>query len=323
MKRPAFKYLRLAVLLAGLCFLLNLPLSAQTGGSKGSYIYPVEALSSPMGITFGPRGVLLVTDFDLKEVVFVDPQTNSLQGGFRVRGRPSRVLYVKKKIFVGNLTKKCISVFSEDGMWIEDIAGVARPADFAVDVSTNRLFVLDADTRAIKIFSLNKGQESGAIPADFPNLALLTNPTAIAWDPVRLELLVSDYGGDFEETAPDGTKTTTTIKPRIQIFDSGGNLAGTISSYAGGMMGGYRFSRPQGLQADPRGGILLTDAYSGEVLIFNRDTGALIKKLGGYGFEPGQMRLPFDLVMDEVTKDIFVTNNLLQRIEIFRQGGVY
>ena len=306
--------------------LMHPPLSAQPkpksqAPSQGDGAAEIQALSSPIRIAFGPGGMLLVTDYELKMVVFIDPATNQITGGFPVDGHPLGIVYARKKIYVGNETKACLSVFAEDGRWIEDIGGGAlapltTPTDLAVDLSANRLFVLDFGAKAVKIFALN-GAVRGTIPAAAPDPATLSTPTALAWDPVRLELLVSDFGG----FAPDGS----TINPRVQIFDAGGNFQGTVSSYAGGgMMGGsYRFSRPQGVQADAQGNIVLTDSYSGEVLIIDRATGSVLKTLGGFGVDPGKMRLPLDLVMDEVSKDVFVTNNLLKRVEIFRQGGLY
>lgn len=318
-------------LIAGLAVLtgyalMHSPLSAQPKPkgptpSPGDDAAEIQALSSPIRIAFGPGGTLLVTDYDLKMVVLVDPATNQITGGFPVDGHPLGIAYARKKIYVGNETKACLSVFAEDGRWIEDIGGGAlgpltTPTDLAVDLSTNRLFVLDFAAKAVKIIALN-GAARGTIPAVTPDPFTLSTPTAIAWDPARLELLVSDFGG----FAPDGS----TINPRVQIFDAGGNLLGTISSYAGGgMMGGsYRFSRPQGVQADAQGQIILTDSYSGEVLIIDRATGSVLKTLGGFGVDPGKMKLPLDLVMDDVSKDVFVTNNLLKRVEIFRQGGLY
>lgn len=327
MKRArVIAYFAITVLLAcGIAVLTNSFLTARA--TQKAPVHPppidpssIEALSSPIRIAFGPAGTLLVTDYNLRKVVLIDPLTNLIKGGFSVDGRPLGVAYARKKIFVGNETKACISVFSEDGTWLDDITGgalapIEKPTDLAVDLATNLLYVLDFGAKAVKIFSLN-GTARGTIPPTYPDPTVLTMPTAIALDPQNLELLVSDYGG----TALDGS----TVRPRIQIFDLGGNLTGTISSYAaGGMMGGtYRFSRPQGLQLDSLGRIVVTDCYSGEVLIIDRATGGVLKILGGYGVEPGKMRLPLDLIMDDVSKDIFVTNNLLKRVEIFRQGGI-
>jgi DNA-binding beta-propeller fold protein YncE len=326
-RRGILTYLSVTVLAVSLsAALMNSPLSAQS--RKGSRLHPpivgpadIDGFSSPIRIAFGPAGTLLVTDYNLEMVAYVDPQTNVIKGGFPVDGRPLGVVYARKRIFVGNETKACISVFSEEGTWLEDITGgalgpITMPTDLAVDSSTNELFVLDFGARAVKVFLLN-GKERGTIPPTLPDPTALTTPTALALDPLRLELLVSDYGG----LGLDGE----TIRPRIQVFDYDGALLRTMSSYVpGGMMGGsYIFSRPQGLQVDSLGQVVLTDCYSGEVLIISRDTGAVLKTLGGYGVDPGEMRLPLDLVMDDVSKDIFVTNNLLKRIEIFRQGGIY
>jgi DNA-binding beta-propeller fold protein YncE len=134
------------------------------------------------------------------------------------------------------------------------------------------------------------------------------HPTAIAFDPVRREILVSDYGevDDFRD-------------PRVQIFDESGNLVASISGKAG--MIGYRFYRPQGLAVDAAGRILLVDAWSGQVLILDRTTGETVSTLGGYGTDPGELMLPLDLVIAGESSDVFVTNNRPGRIEVFAEGG--
>jgi tripartite motif-containing protein 71 len=128
------------------------------------------------------------------------------------------------------------------------------------------------------MFHLLKGNFIRSIPSS-PDNNILANPTGIAVNPASQEVVVSDYGD-----------SNLYIKPRIQIFDYNGELVGTISGKLG--MLGTRFSRPQGLAVDESGHVFMVDCYSGEIMAFDRYSGSLLKTLGGFGSEPGQLQFP-------------------------------
>jgi DNA-binding beta-propeller fold protein YncE len=86
-------------------------------------------------------------------------------------------------------------------------------------------------------------------------------------------------------------------------------------------MFGTRFSRPQGLAVDESGHVFMVDCYSGEIMVFDRYNGNTLKTMAGYGTDPGQLRLPLDIVIDPGTNDIYVTHNRAARIELFKNGG--
>ena len=67
---------------------------------------------------------------------------------------------------------------------------------------------------------------------------------------------------------------------------------------------------------------LFSKPIQGEVIMLNRSTKENVKTIGTYGKEPGQLRIPLDVVINTKTKDVFVTNNRMSRIELFRQGGL-
>lgn len=230
------------------------------------------------------------------------------------------VAYLKGRIYVGNVTAGRIDVFNVAGNRFKKNGSfntpVENPTDIAVDPGTNRIFVVDGSAKHVKVFD-TKGKLVGQIPASDPDHTLLAAPTGVAVDPVRSEVLVSDYG--------DRTKD---ISPRIQIFDYSGNFQDTITGVIedGGMgMGGWgtkpRFSRPQGLAVDGAGHVFLVDCYSCEILVFDRVSGDLLKTLGGYGTDPGLLQLPLDIVFQEGTKDLVVTNNRAARTDRFLKGG--
>lgn len=276
---------------------------------------------SPIRLDLGAGGNLLVSDYRLGMILTVDRKTNEVIRFFAVEGRPMGVAYLKGHIYVGNKTAGRIDVFNAAGKQFKKNGSfktaVENPTDIDVDPETKRIFVVDGSAKHVKVFD-TKGILLAQIPASDPDHSLLAAPTGIAVDPVRMEVLVSDYGNKGEN-----------ISPRVQIFDFDGNYLDTITSVVagGGMgMGGFnnkpRFSRPQGLAVDGAGHIFLVDCFSCEVLVFDRLSGDLLKTLGGFGTDPGQMRLPLDIVIQSKTKDLFVTNNRDARIEVFQKGGV-
>jgi len=59
----------------------------------------------------------------------------------------------------------------------------------------------------------------------------------------------------------------------------------------------------------------------GQVFVFDRSTGNIVNRFGSFGQESGQLELPLDVVLDLKSGDLFVTNNMLQRVEVFRGVG--
>ena len=300
--------------------LTGVSLADGPAAAKGRKTSPHD-LYSPMRLDFGADGNLLVSDYQLGMIVTLDRKTNEPIRWFALEGRPLGIAYLKGHIYVGNTTAGRIDVFNVAGLQFKKNGSfktaVENPTDIAVDPVTNRIFVVDGSAKHVKVFD-TKGKLVGQIPASDPDHSLLAAPTGIAVDPVRQEVLVSDYGNKGEN-----------IDARVQIFDYSGNYLDTIVSMvsSGGMgMGGWnkkpRFSRPQGLAVDGAGHVFLVDCFSCEVLVFDRISGDLIKTLGGFGTDPGQMRLPLDIIIQSKTRDLFVTNNREARIEVFEKGGV-
>ena len=169
------------------------------------------------------------------------------------------------------------------------------------------MFVVDGRKKVVRVFSTD-GAALYDIPSSYPDPQLLANPTGIALDKERGEILVSDYGDSLAG-----------IPARIQIFTASGSHLDTISGRAG--MLGARFSRPQGLAVTREGQVLVADSLSSELLAFDRETGTHLKTLGSFGAAPGQLQLPLDLVIHRKSRDVFVINNRAGRIEVFRAGG--
>jgi DNA-binding beta-propeller fold protein YncE len=283
------------------------PSTVWAGNTAGKKKPGIHQLHSPIRLTMTPEGNLLVSDYQLGMIVTVDHKSLEATGWFPVPGKPLGVAYARGHIYVGNASKKCVEVYARGGRKLYQLNGVIKkPTDIAIDEKQGLVFVVDGSQKKVKVFNLR-----GKFIRSFPGLDPddLVNPTGIALDPAGQEVFVSDYG--------DRTKS---VYPRIQIFDYNGNLLDTIKGKKG--MFGVRFSRPQGLATDESGHVFMLDCYSGEIMVFDRYNGQTLKTMAGYGTEPGQLRLPLDIVINPSSKDIYVTNNRSAAIEIFEKGGV-
>ena len=267
----------------------------------------IHQLHSPIRLTMTPEGNLLVSDYQLGMIVTVDHKSLNATRWFPVQGRPLGVAYARGHIYVGNTSKKCVEVYARGGKKLYQLNGVIKqPTDIAIDEKQGLVFVVDGIEKKVNVFNL-KGKFIRSFPGLDPDN--LINPTGIAVNPADKEVFVSDYG--------DSNKY---IKPRIQIFDYEGNLLYTIPGKKG--MFGMRFSRHQGLAVDESGHVFMVDCYSGEIMVFDRYNGQTLKTMAGYGTDPGQLRLPLDIVINPSSKDIYVANNRSATIEIFVKGGV-
>ncbi len=258
-------------------------------------------LRSPARLASTPSGRLLVSDYYRGTVLVVDPQTLQPEGALEVKGRVLAVGLWGGRTFVGNATTKTVEVYGANGRWRYSFGGgagaVSDPTDLAIDGDLGLVFVVDGQEKLVKVFDVNGNPVR--------TIAGFNNPTGIAVDPTRKEVLVSDFGNLFGFTA----------NAVIRILDYDGRLLHEISGRSTG------FSRPQGLAVDTAGRIYVVDAFRGEVLLLDRATGEQVGKLGGFGPGSGQLMLPLDVLIGK-QGDVFVTSNQTARIERFPLGAV-
>lgn len=283
-------------LAAILGFLSSLPAAAQVPMAQ------TVPMQSPVRLACGPKGLLVVTDYNARAVFTVNHADLKTVDAFAVPGRPTGIAWASGKIFVGNETTGTVEVYNPSGQWLYDLGGakglVRQPNDIAVDKKSRRVFVVDGRDKVVKVFDMS-GPFLFAIGAGH-----LANPTGIVLDEGREQVLVSDYGDP-----------AATFSARVRIFDYAGNPVFSFGGRAGG------FSRPQGMAVDGEGHLFLADGLLGQILVFDQATGAGLKTLGEFGLGPGQLQLPLDVVLDPESKDLFVTNNRAARIEVFKAGG--
>lgn len=257
---------------------------------------------SPIRLTFGGGSNLLVSDYLGNSIVIVNSDTLRPKSTITVAGRPLGIAWAGGKFIVGNETTATVEVYGRSGRLLYNLgeAGqVRQPSDMDVDPTMDRVFVIDAYDRDVKIFDL-AGPFIGTMGD-----GILSNPTGLAVDAGQGRVYVSDYG-DLYASYP----------AKIVVFDYSGNSILEISGGTGG------FSRPQGIGLDDSGHLYLVDAFIGKVLIFDAATGDKLGTLGEFGSGPGQLQLPLDAVYDGAASALFVTNNRPGRIEVFQTGGV-
>lgn len=284
---------------------------------------PTGAMS-PVRIAQGPSKILFVSDFRNRVVYELRAAKGAVthKRTLAIPGSPLGVAWARQRLFVGNVTTHTVDVYRSTGKW-EDVDGaqdrwlytlggpgtVTDPSDIATDAGANLVFVLDAQQRVVKVFDLLDGTLLRTISGPGSGSQLLQNVTGIAVDPMRQEVLVTDYGEPTQAS---------TSPPAVKIFDYQGNFLSSISGRLG--MLGQRFGRPQGPAVDGAGHIYLPDAVAGEVFVLDRTSGATLATIGSFGTGPGELWLPLDIVLDE-DLDLFVTNNRPGRLEIFSVGG--
>lgn len=291
--------------------------------------------ASPRRIAALDKQTILITDLDADlqgALVALDKETMQVVWICAVPGEPLGVAQWKNLFLMGDSSTGNVGVYrmtganrgtacfgSASGKSLEFLynLGHTQPGqpgffqkvnDLALDVDLQRVFVVDTGEKKVKVFD-NKGNFLYAFPEGSPGLL---NPTGIALDEARQEVLISDYGdpsGSFKPKVP----------PRIVIFGYGGNYLGQIDSDP--VTPEYFFSKPQGLGVDGWGHIFVVDALLGKVIVFSRESGTGIKTFGLPGDQPGQLKLPLDLLLDRATGDVFVTSNMTGRVEVFRAAG--
>jgi len=270
---------------------------------------------SPVRIAHGEAaGEILVSDSRLQAIISNTFDKKGRQVKISVPGRPVSVAYGWERYFVGNESTQTVDVLNKKGRRLYTLGGknflIQRPSDMAVDIGQELVFVTDPINARVLVFHrdgdlLNTLPTAGQPP--------LYKPTGIAVDPVRGEVLVSDFGSGGEAT--------------INIYDYSGALLAQIFGNAGcGWLscstGPGNFSRPQGLVVNEQGLIYVVDSFRSQVLVFDRETLQGIEVIGVQGIDAGELLLPLDILIEPQSKDLYVTSNRTKSVEVFNGKGL-
>lgn len=267
---------------------------------------------SPVRIAMNGNGDLLVSDYVYGQVLTVAPDTLEIIGELTIGGRPLGVAWANGLTYVGNSSSGQVEVYNGFGQeqFVLGFGAIAAGIPQDIAIAGGSAYVVDGAAGFVRVFTLD-GIFQGTIPQNGYDKNILANPTAIAVDETTGTIYVSDYG-DLGAVKP--------ISPRVQAFNSDGSLAYTIHS---GTTGKYRFTMPQGVTVSSGNRLYVIDSLSAEIQVYNATDGSLLNKVKGSGIKEGPfaMQLPLDLVIDNSTNDMYVTNNRLASIKVFAGAG--
>jgi len=227
--------------------------------------------------------------------------------------QPSAVVVdSQKRIWVMDGVNGRLVGFSYDGKYLTQFGKKGSgqgefksPLGLAVD-SRDRIYVADSKNHRIQIFDDRASPLAEVyIPPD--KYKSLSDPTDMAWDEVRKQLVVVDNDNH-----------------RLLIF---GNKSESAQGYKllteiGGV--GYedgKFRYPYAICLDASGNIYVTDVINTRVQVFT-PKGEFIRNIGEWGIEKGQFFRPQSICMDRKGR-VFVGENYpkIGLIQVFDQEG--
>ncbi len=265
----------------------------------------VDALHTPLRLALTPAGRLLVSDPVAKSVFTVDPVTRLPDGVLAIDGTPSAVGYLDGEVYVGNVDRHTIEVYSAGGAYLRSFGrdAVGHPMDMDMDSGTGLIYVVDGADQTVKVFDA-QGNRSN----EFGYSELLT-PIGIAVSSDAGEVYVTDYGQDGGGAS-------------VRIFDLSGAWIETIWSPGDcGFMGcDGGFSRPQGVRVNAQGNLVLADVLVAGVYVLDRATGEVTAFFGGREAGIPTLRMPAGVGVS-ASGDVFVASSGTGTVEVFEGGA--
>ncbi len=267
-----------------------------------------NALTHPARLALGPGDQLYVSDPKVKSI-FIYDSSLQLTGELKDLDSPVGVTVDSfGTIYVGNTGAGNVEKYSSEGILLETIgAGSVRmPTDLTLDQDDN-LYVADAQSNLIWVF-----RPDGTL--------LRTIRKGGLKFPIGVEIAYHDDGtGQMVGELYVADKENYLVK----VFDLQGNLQRSF----GGMVekeGMFsttwnwkeKFLSLQSITMDAQGRLHALDLYMNKIQILDRVTGAtMAAAYGEYGTEPGQLKLPLDIIVNSVGK-VIVANAENKKVEI-------
>lgn len=163
---------------------------------------------------------------------------------------------------------------------------------YVTDSRRHSILVFDADYNHIRsIGSPGEGENELNFPIDTEIIARNDGGTVV------YDVFVADQGNH-----------------RIQIFDTDGGFLETMLPPAEGC-GWFgtcemsAFPSMRALSTDSLGQLHVLDAFDAKVNILNATTGEFVSSYGGYGEEPGLLKLPRDVIISGTTQSVITSGH--------------
>ena len=270
----------------------------------------------PTRLAWAPSGELYVSDARVGSIFIYTPGTDdaglttlTLTGELKRLGHIVSVAVDQfGVIYAGDTQRKRIAKYNLKGELIGVIGeGTIRmPTDLASDRDGN-LYVADSRANVVWVFKPN-----GSLLRTIRRGGL-NRPLA-----VEVQYVVDAAGVETGEVyvADNGNYL-------IRVYDLNGNL---LRSYGGFVekegwfsptwITNGKFVSLQSLAVDTSGNVHALDSYMNFAQILNGQTGDFISAYGESGTDPGQMRLPLDLILGP-NGSVIVANADNHRVEVF------
>lgn len=199
-----------------------------------------------------------------------------------------------------------IQVFNQDGEyqrgWRTPEIKNGKPCGLDFD-SQGRLLVADTHYHRVLAYTrkgeLLSDRTIGGVCGDAPGeFAFITR----AVEDSQGNFYIGEYGA----------------QDRIQKFDAEGRLLFAWGTHSAELSG---FNRPQALVVDENDLLWIADASNHRILVYDArgDSPQLVKHWGELGSEPGQLRYPWDIWLEEGV--VYVTEFGNHRIQKFTRDG--
>ena len=234
-----------------------------------------------------------------------DGSVHSVRDGL---GEPAAIAGAEAgRIYVGDGRTGRIAVFDQGWrmlaeMGMGEVNG--QPGDIAIDPANGEVFVMDTARHEVAVYA-RSGARLRSFGGEGAEDGRFRAPTGIAL--AGDDLLVADQ-----------------LNYRIQVLDKNsgafkyciGKLPTSPSFFNPDAGVGRNLGMVQGLWADATGRLFVADAVQGSVLVLDRLTGLRLGVIGSFGDQPGGLRVPTDLVIDDGGR-LFVAAANNARIEIY------
>lgn len=286
-----------------------------------------ESLISPLKVAVDHAGNVYVADMTTRMVTVFDSVTGQKKFAIASSDVPRSVAVdYQGRILVGYMNDGqpgYVVMYDSAGQGIRMLGAghgeFVYPVDIAVSYPSGRVHVLDSMSNMVKVFDSNGDHVllSDGSPFYFGGYgsnngnSVLSNPgkfwmpTGIAVDNIRQEVLVSDQNNN-----------------RVHIFDMNGTFKTAFGKYAApnAWMTGTdlrgKFGAIKGLTVDNEGRIYVADAAFGHIQVLDR-LGNFIVFIGAPGYGPGQMYVPYDVVIDNLQR-LIVIDPYVRRVTLFK-----
>lgn len=269
-----------------------------------NYLGRISGVIAPVRLAMDTYGKLYVADPRNSGIMQYDSAGHLIKK-FSIKGARG-VAVTPYGDLVVTLGNSALVLNTDTGSTRFPLGQFKQASGVAVD-DAGQIYIVDTLDSVVQVFSASgqpmpvKNSVAGMPTNSFGAASSdgkLFLPTAIAYDKVAKQLVVSDTGNS-----------------RLVFFDQDG---GFIRTVGGRTQNGtapvftspqsvsleYTKSSPQKLQR-----IYVTDSYQSEVQIIDPEaSGTYLGSIGSYGSTPGKLKVPVDTFFDAVTSRILITN---------------